>query len=311
MSLNLGLESLGIVSDSDVTYESVLEAEAAFSDAQIAFERACFKVATEARNISNFNEIIDSLQRHSSQECVAFAQDLLGTTSLEKIDPVPGTPEKPGFKEVTKNAWESFKNFVKTCYEFIKKWSAKLLYKLHILSQKGFTGEMKMHYTLAQLKEFNEKAPSTTVVMSKEGTLDALLNLSWLAKKAAGYTLKLEDEADKYCEALRDAQGKLWTLFRSAPGSAQARGTVAKTNKKGEVTGIKASQPFAAWFIALIKRLRPFQKNVMADFNALMKRAAVTASATASDLGNIAKKTEGKNTLDPKKVAPELGGKKA
>lgn len=307
MSLNLGLESLGIVTD-DVSYESVLQAEIAFSDAQISFEHACFQIATEARNVSNFNEIIDSLQRHSSQECVAFAQELLGTASLEKIEDLPGTPAKKTFGEKAKGAWEAFKNFVMTCYNFIKKWTGKLLTKLHIISERGFSGEMKVHYTKAQLDEFAgvSYADSVDPAMRRKPEIEAFLKLGWLAKKAEKSTLKMAD-ADEYIKSLQSAQTKLWNVLRSLGESAHL-GLKDKKTKDGRV--FTADQNFIAWFVGLVKRLKPFQKNIMADFNALMKRAGATAGVTAGDLGKIAKKTKDGETIAESKVAKAYGGTK-
>ena len=307
MSLNLGLESLGIVTD-DVSLESVYQAEAEFSDAQLSLERACFIVATEARNIANYNEVISSLQRHSSQECVEFAQDLLGTASLEKIAELPGTPAKKTFGEKAKGAWEAFKNFVMTCYNFIKKWTGKLLTKLHIISERGFSGEMKVHYTKTQLDEFAgiSVAGSVDPAMRRKPEIEAFLKLGWLAKKAEKSTLKME-EADAYVKSLQNAQAKLWNVLRSLGESAHL-GLKEKNTKDGRV--FTTDQNFVAWFVGLVKRLKPFQKNIMADFSALMKRAGATASVTAGDLSKIAKKTKDGETISASKVAKAYGGEK-
>lgn len=294
MSLNLGLESLGIVTD-DVSLESVLMAETDFSDAQISLERACFQVATEARNIHNFNEIIDSLQRHSSQECVAFAQDLLGTASLEKID-VPGTPAAKPIGERLKGAWTTFCNWIKTCYNFIKKWTGKLLAKMHLTGGTGFEGKIKVGYSSKNLEDFG-KAVGAGVL--DETKLETILKLEFLVKKPKKTEIDLAG-VEEYLKALQTAQLNLVHLYQKVSTATQSVISW-KSGDKGKVgTG---NLKTTTWLVHLMRRLKPFQKGIMNDFTDLMKRYRVTAGGDVSAVYGFSKKTKDGETRSEKKIA--------
>lgn len=297
MSLNLGLESLGIVSD-DVSLESVYQAEAEFSDAQLSLERACFQAATEARNISNFNEIIDSLQRHSSQECVAFAQDLLGTSSLEKIE-VPGTPPAKTFSEKMKGAWDAFYDFIKKCGAFIKKWTGKLLAKMHITGGTGLEGKIKVNYSAADLNSFKDTVEAPGNLNATDGSkLSNILKLGFLVKKPKKTDLDLA-QAEDYIKSLQAAQLALVHLWTWTSGRTKQ---VINWEKKDNVNVGKGDLQLTTWLVHMMRRLKPFQKGIMSDFVYLMKRYQVTAGADVGAIHKFSKKTQD-NALASKKIA--------
>ena len=306
MSLNLGLESLGIVTD-DVSLESVLQAEITLSDAQISFERACFQVATEARNIHNFNEIIDSLQRHSSQECVAFAQDLLGTASLEKID-VPGTPAAKTIGERAKGVWTAFWEFVKKCGAFIKKWTGKLLAKIHLMAGQGFEGKIKVSYSGDDLDKFTGAVDAQGNLDAVAGSkLESILKLDFLVKKPKKTELDLAN-AEAYLGKLQKAQMALVHLFtwtKSRTGSA----ITWTANDKGEKVGT-GNLVLTTWLTHMLRRLKPFQKGIMSDFTSLMNRYRVTATSAVSAVHGFSKKTKDGETRSAKKIGSAFGGTK-
>ena len=119
MSLNLGLESLGIGGTVSVeqAHIDMLEAQ---NDCTVAF----FQMRDALKDLTNFNEIMNQLTVHASAECYAFASDLLGfpVASMEEDKPTP-TPLAAG---INKNAaktglWDKTKNFFKKLWLYIRK----------------------------------------------------------------------------------------------------------------------------------------------------------------------------------------------
>ena len=96
--LSLSLESIPIKKETFdyVSYDEVLQAEL-----------DCMEAQQTVTNFINFGEIIFSIKKHSSQECIAFASDLLGL-DIPSLEAVAGSPSKfvPGFVNSIKEAWK-------------------------------------------------------------------------------------------------------------------------------------------------------------------------------------------------------------
>lgn len=96
--LSLSLESIPMKKETFdyVSYDEVLQAEL-----------DCLEAQQTVTNFINFGEIIFSIKKHSSQECIAFASDLLGL-DIPSLEAVAGSPSKfvPGFVNRIKEAWK-------------------------------------------------------------------------------------------------------------------------------------------------------------------------------------------------------------
>lgn len=118
MALSLGLENIQSAQpDKIYTVSDVLEAELECMDAQQALT-----------DYINFNEILFSVRKHASQECVAFASDLLGidSVSLEAEANGDGAEAKKGFGEKVKNAWNKLLELIKRFWGWLKGAIAKI-----------------------------------------------------------------------------------------------------------------------------------------------------------------------------------------
>lgn len=311
MSLNLGLESLGIVTD-DVSLESVLMAETDFSDAQISLERACFIVATEARNVHNYNEIVDSLKRHSSQECTEFASDLLGRqVSVEELEKIPNTPEKVSLGGKLKGAWDAFVEWVKKAYAWCSKQVKAALNKLHILTARGFTGEVKVHYTKANLDDFVKAVGNANVnsALVRKPDIERILKLEFLATKSEKQKISLGTvAANEYFHALLAADGALVNFLQRTTNISGQATTKSADGKKITVT--EENRNMINWYVMMMKRLKPFQKNIIKEVVMFNKRVFNTAYGNAKDMEKMGKKGKDGKELDADKVSTRFGGNK-
>ena len=113
MALILGLESIQPSKQDQIyTLSDVLEAELECMDAQQALT-----------DYINFNEILFSVRKYTSQECVDFAAGLLGTdaVSLEAAANTDNTDEvKKGFGERIKAAWDKLFALIKKFFGWLK-----------------------------------------------------------------------------------------------------------------------------------------------------------------------------------------------
>ena len=152
MSLNLGLESLGF-DVGNYSFEDLLAEQVDIlhdlQDADMAF----FDLMNTAKDVSNFNEIVNSLRNHASQECMDFATDLLGTqVSLEAEEvKIPG--EKKGkVMGALDKAWSKIKEWARKIYEWCKKYVMKALRKLDLVEQTAKNPEVTVHWKTAELQ---------------------------------------------------------------------------------------------------------------------------------------------------------------
>ena len=78
MGLNLGLEGL-VVPEAEVKFsnEELLRSTLSASVAQNHMDKAFRDLHELLRNAANYTEILNSLQKHSSNECLAYASELL------------------------------------------------------------------------------------------------------------------------------------------------------------------------------------------------------------------------------------------
>lgn len=84
-------------------------------------ELDCLEAQQALTDYINFNEILFSVKRHSSQECLRFAEDLLGVSiaSLEEDNDANNT--KRGFIARIKNAWNALWNLIKRFFGWLKR----------------------------------------------------------------------------------------------------------------------------------------------------------------------------------------------
>ena len=117
--LNLGLESLSVVED--VSDAEVLQASIECMQAEMELDRALYDAQTFANNMHNYNEIVKSLKVHSSAECLAFAQELLGT-SLEE-DVTQSATYKAQAKKITvsRRVYRTLRNWWRKFVLFLRK----------------------------------------------------------------------------------------------------------------------------------------------------------------------------------------------
>lgn len=218
MSLNLGLESLGVTAP--VTDADLMSAEIASLEAQIASERALFDMATTVRNVHNFNEIVNSLKKHSSAECMAFATDLLGfTPSLEGDE--AGKPEAQTdskwqkVKARLKAWWDAFTAFVGRCKTWVSGKISQLKKSLKIAE----AGHMYVRFTTDQLKNI---AKIYTDMKNGGANSEAFTKLNALAeefKKGEKTDIDLKSEGMDYLSALFEAQNGLYGLMNASKWS--------------------------------------------------------------------------------------------
>lgn len=272
MSLNLGLESLGVSVD-DVSFESVLSAQVEVMEARASFEHVVFDLAATARNVHNFNEIVGSLKKHSSAECAEFAQDLLGIPSVEAAEAASVPPAKVEAANKSANTWwEKIKAWVKSCYEWVKKQINKVLTALKLKSELTRNPKVKVHWTLADIeKGANELSKVST--NAKDARL--LLKSRFLSEKPKGYTLDTSDdlEAAKYLNRLTDIQKSLYHITTSFRLSTTA-----------ETSGMQLTTQ-----TAILKRIQTVQKYVLADVKAISDASAATAGKITKKVGDVKK----------------------
>ena len=79
MGLNLGLEGLVVpeAKEVEVSNEELLRSTLSASVAQNRMDKAFRDLHELLRNAANYTEILNSLQKHSSNECLAYASELL------------------------------------------------------------------------------------------------------------------------------------------------------------------------------------------------------------------------------------------
>ena len=78
MGLNLGLEGLVVPeAEVEVSNEELLRSTLSASVAQNHMDKAFRDLHELLRNAANYTEILNSLQKHSSNECLAYASELL------------------------------------------------------------------------------------------------------------------------------------------------------------------------------------------------------------------------------------------
>lgn len=125
--LSLGLESLTPV---EVSSEAMLLQESIeCMRADIELERAIYDAQTFITNMHNYNEIVSSLQKHSSSECLAFAQELLGP-SFEAEQAAKAAEEQKKKKHTfghkvlvtLKIWWRKFRQFLRHLRATIAGW---------------------------------------------------------------------------------------------------------------------------------------------------------------------------------------------
>ena len=304
MSLNLGLESLGISTD-DVSFESVLASQVEMQDARTSFEHAMFDLATTARNVQNFNEIVGSLQKHSSVECAEFAVELLGVPSVEAAKEVKIPLEKQSKTAKKFNGWwESVKAFVKKCYNWIKKQINKLLAKTGLVTELTRNPKVKVHWKPAALANARGEL-NTSVGLSSGAKMDSgansfttdeaqlkkLLSIKLLANapKGAVLDLKKNEEARTYLQNCLQVASFLYELTTSI-----RLGTTEKTG----TTSLKYQS-------ALVSRIQNTQKYVLADVKAIGEASAQAAGKITGRFTSIKdqQKELGKQLANTRKEA--------
>lgn len=290
MSLNLGLESLGITTD-DVSFESVLAAQVEMQDARASFEHAMFDLATTARNVANFNEIVGSLSKHSSVECAAFAQELLGVPSMEaaKEVKIPLEKQSKAGKKLS-GWWESIKKWIAKCYNWVKKQISKLLTKVGVMTELTRNPKVKVHWKAATIAAAVSGYSAAEKTAGTEAKLEAFLKLKFFANKPTGAVLDLKkaEEARTYFQNLQKLQSEIYNL------TSEFRG----------LTDDKTSAKALKYQSAFISRIQNTQKYILADVKAILDATTGAAAKVTGKFSDIQKKQEGlQKDLDESKKA--------
>ena len=192
MSLNLGLESLGFDVAGDVSYESLMEDQVEILRDMNQADHMLFDLANTAKDVTNFNEIVTSLQNHASQECVDFASDLLGmhvSLEAEKIK-VPG--EKQGkVAGFFSKAWDKIVEWIKKAYNWCKKQLNKVLRKLDLVEQTAKNPEVTVHWSVKELDQLlKDPKVANGLSLIKKAEAKAQARYSKFAAKEASRRLR-------------------------------------------------------------------------------------------------------------------------
>ena len=262
--LNLGLESLG-VSTEEVTVTDILQAELASLEAQHESDKAYYDAITTARNIYNYNEVITSLKKHSSAECVAFASDLLGhevSVEAEKAAAKPGVMQKLG--ATLMKWWNEFKNFVIRCANWVSEKISKIMTKITALT---INGTPSVRFTTTQLD--NIAVACEHGIITTPGQAAARFNKLYESiKDTKKIKIDLRKEGTDYLRRLKTAQDALKKLMTSS----QSKVTAFITTKGG------------AEAIRIMQKVNPkVQKMILHDISVITKNLGKVAKVDAAD----------------------------
>jgi hypothetical protein len=126
--LDLGLESLA--ANETVTIEDVFSSKIEMVQAEFEVIDSLRDMYECRKDIQNYMEIMNSLKVHSSQECMAFAADLLGTDvaslEAEAAAPAAGDAKAAPAGKAKRSFWEKAKVVTKATYRKIKMWLKKV-----------------------------------------------------------------------------------------------------------------------------------------------------------------------------------------
>jgi hypothetical protein len=280
MSLNLGLESLGFATEA-YSYEQVLQSQIAAMEAVQSFEHAMFDLANTAKDVRNFREIVSSLNRHSSSECIAFASELLGI-SLEADNAAAATTaaakETDKKEEKAKGAlgrmWDRICKFFKDIWDWMKRTFGRLFNVASLVDDKVRNPKVKVTWTLQQLNAI-DKALDGFAIKALNGNY---ASLNTKALRAEGKDVEIDlaktEDAKKYLRAMLDLQGKLYDC------STEIRQKIGYIDQKGR--GAKLSQ----YNVTISRLLMKIAKTLQSDANRLQNAShAASVQVTKSFAG--------------------------
>lgn len=212
MSLNLGLEALE-VSTETVTVSDLLAGELASLEAQQESERALYDAATMARNVYNYNEVIGSLEKHASQECMDFASELLGFKvgkKAEKAEVKPSVGKR--VVDALQRWWKTFADFVATSAKWVADQVRTLIAKLN---GTFIDDNPKVHFDENQLDAF-ESACTTGWLKDPKKAADAFNNYysALKARKSETHTINLRRDGAVFLRKANSAQVALAKLMK-------------------------------------------------------------------------------------------------
>lgn len=264
--LNLGLESFHVAVISDA---EVLQASIECQQAEMELDRALFEAQTFANNMHNYNEIVKSLKVHSSAECIAFAQELLGT-SLEE-DVTQSATYKAQAKKITigRRVYRTLRNWCRYFMRFLRYIGNQIssLFKSSKSEEKpaNFSVEVpismqdldKLGYTLKAIQDGKDisvggEAPAadtgkaaTVTAEDADAYVEKALNAIQTCEKVLEANEISEDKPDpKKVKKVMAVKKQAKKISKAAAGSkkiTEALGRAKKLNTKASPTAPKTS----------------------------------------------------------------------
>jgi exonuclease VII large subunit len=127
--------------NSSVTYNELVQQQISVEQISMELDRSIYEAITEEQNMYNFNELMSSLEKHCSEECFAFAQELLGSDKVKgflnkfKKNKQEKQEEKPKtrwerVKERLRQWWKAFTDLVKKGYTWVSEKCKELISKI-------------------------------------------------------------------------------------------------------------------------------------------------------------------------------------
>jgi len=179
MALSLGLESMQLSEQDQIyTLSDVLEAELECMNAQ--------QVLTD---YINFNEILFSVKKHTSQECIDFAADLLGanSASLEAVANANNNANiKKSFAEKFINAWNGLYKLIKAFFGWLKKKISQLFNLITGRTEsKANTDKTEDKSNTGKTEDKSESEPKTKAGSTEHTSVLKLVSKSSMARLAS------------------------------------------------------------------------------------------------------------------------------
>jgi len=301
--LSLGLESL--VTKKPVEQPvSLAYAQMSMLVAKNEMDRAYADLYDLTKDLSNYNEILRTVKRHSSTECMEFAADLLGmdVASLEAItaddkgkdkgkddkdgkdkeEKKPETKAKIAFRHKAYRYWQKFIGYLFRFGRWLREAVKKILIKLHL---KEWDGNVKVTFTEKTLDNFVAKVNAKGGAGSEymHGDIADILQTPIFKQTARNSVTVNGAGAAGYLKKLIDVQTSLEKMFKAIK--------TRTPETPGESNVVYADN------VKLAKTCEKLLAIIQKDVASVMKAAAYMAKKTGKD--------SLKNSKDWDKTVPE------
>lgn len=210
--LNLGLESLQVVEQPKVSLEQL------YIDMQYAemkLNEAYNDICSFMKDIVNFREVIKTAKKYSSEECKAFAAELLGMT-VASLEEETAKQDADGANENVKSTFgDKMKKFGAAILNYLKKFGAwfkeqiKKLAALLIKKSKEYK-PIKVQYDLDTIKKIGKACRE-----AKKAQKEKLAEILTTALNIQPNTLTL-NTAEAASQYFKLASGLIPVLYEAA-----------------------------------------------------------------------------------------------